>query len=78
MSTPTAELTLILLDATQASKLLGVSRATFWTYHSAGKVPLPIRLSPRVVKWRRAELEAWVQAGCPRRAMWHYPPAPDA
>lgn len=68
----------MLLDAAEAARLLGVSRSTFWTYHNAGRVPLPIRLSARVVKWRKTELEAWVRAGCPRRAFWNYNPATTA
>ena len=60
----------LLLDAPEAASLLRISRATFWKWHSSGRVPLPIRLSPRVVRWRKDELEAWVSAGCPTRGRW--------
>ena len=57
----------LLLEVREAAALISVSRATFWRLHSKGAVPLPIRLSGRVVRWRRDELEAWVQKGCPPR-----------
>jgi predicted DNA-binding transcriptional regulator AlpA len=66
----TDETTPVLLDCRQAAALLGVSRSQFWTLHNAGRVPLPLRLSPRVVRWRSDELAAWVQAGCPNREIW--------
>lgn len=60
----------LLLDCCQAAGLLGVSRRSFWTMHNCGRVPLPVRLSARVVRWRREELLAWTRAGCPGRAKW--------
>lgn len=57
----------LLLDADEAAALIGVSRATFWKLHSQGKVPLPVRLSARVVRWPKHELEHWVRSGCPAR-----------
>jgi len=60
----------MLLDARQAAAQLGVSRSMFWTLHDSGKVPCPVRLSARVVRWRRDELAAWVAAGCPKRSDW--------
>ena len=60
----------LLLDVREAAALIGVSRATFWKLHSQGRVPLPVRLSGRVVRWRKHELEAWVQSGCPTRDKW--------
>ena len=59
-----------LLTVKQAAAMIQVSRASFWSLHSAGRVPLPIRLSPRVVRWRRSELDAWILAGCPGRGDW--------
>ena len=65
---------LLLLNVDQAAAVLGVSRGTFFRLGSCGRIPLPIRLAPRVVRWRKAELEAWVAAGCPPRQKWHrYP-----
>lgn len=59
----------LLVDALEASKLLGVSRAHFYRMHNAGRVPLPVRLGGSV-RWRVSELAAWVDAGMPNRQKW--------
>ena len=59
----------LLLNATDAARLLGVSRQTFYRLHGAGRLPLPVRLG-RSCWWRSRELDAWVEAGCPGRAKW--------
>jgi predicted DNA-binding transcriptional regulator AlpA len=51
------------------ARLLSIVPSTLWSWHSAGKLPAPIRLGGRTL-WRRAELEAWVAAGCPSRERW--------
>lgn len=58
------------LPPADAARLLGVSRATFFKLHSAGKVPLPVYLSARCPRWLRAELLAWLEAGAPDRQTW--------
>ena len=60
----------LLLDARAAARLCGVSRSHFLAMHSAGKIPMPIRLGRRTL-WRGAELAAWIEAGCPSRERWH-------
>ena len=59
----------LLLDAKAAAGLCGVSRSHFLALHSAGKVPLPVRLGRRTL-WRAGELAAWTEAGCPARDRW--------
>jgi len=59
----------LLLDSTAAARLLGLGRSTFWRLHSAGRVPLPVRLGRRTL-WRAEELRKWVEAGCPPRGQW--------
>jgi predicted DNA-binding transcriptional regulator AlpA len=59
----------LLLCATEAAALCGVSRSLWWSMHSAGKVPLPIRLSRRTL-WRADELRNWTRADCPSRERW--------
>ncbi|MCE9590084.1 MAG: AlpA family transcriptional regulator [Planctomycetes bacterium] len=58
------------VSANDAAYLIGVGRATFWKLHSAGKLPLPVRLSTRCPRWRVDELRAWLAAGCPDRQTW--------
>jgi predicted DNA-binding transcriptional regulator AlpA len=67
---PTDGLDALLLDAEAAAAALGVSRSQFFRLHSAGKIPLPVRLGTRCPRWRADELRAWCAAGCPTRAQW--------
>ena len=59
----------LLVPAVEAARLCGVSRASWWAYCSAGRVPSPIRLCGRTL-WRREELVGWIRAGCPGRDRW--------
>ncbi|MCH8851419.1 MAG: AlpA family phage regulatory protein [Planctomycetes bacterium] len=58
------------LSAPDAARLCGVSRSQWWKLHSAGKIPLPVRLGTRAPRWRVDELREWLAAGCPDRAAW--------
>ena len=40
--------------------LLGISKATLHRWRGAGRFPKPIRLGPRMLAWRRVDLEAWI------------------
>jgi predicted DNA-binding transcriptional regulator AlpA len=59
----------LLIPDTDAAALAGVSRATWHRLRAAGKVPPAVRLG-RAVRWRRAEVVAWIGAGCPDRRTW--------
>lgn len=69
MTTPTPSP--LLLDATAAAALCGLSRSTFLRCDATGRLgPSRIRLAGRLVRWRRADLEQWVRAGCPCRVQF--------
>jgi len=53
----------LLLRERDLPDLLGLSRATIRRAMSAGRFPQCIRVG-RCVAWRRADLEAWIAAGC--------------
>ena len=59
----------LLLSADDSATLCGVSEASWWRYHSAGKVPAPVKLGGRTL-WRRPDLELWIDLGCPDRAVF--------
>lgn len=61
----------MVVDARDAAKLCGIGRSTWLRLHAAGKTPAPVRLG-RSVRWRTAELRAWLIAGCPSRVRWHW------
>ena len=41
----------LLLSASELGTLLGVNRSTIWTWHSGGKIPLPVRIGG-TTRWR--------------------------
>ena len=57
------------VNAKQAAAMLNVSVRQLWRLNSTGRLPRPIRLG-HCVRWRRAEIEAFVEAGCPTREKW--------
>jgi predicted DNA-binding transcriptional regulator AlpA len=57
------------VEAAQAARLCGVSRATWYSLRKAGRVPRPVRLGRRVL-WRVEELREWMAAGCPPLSRW--------
>jgi predicted DNA-binding transcriptional regulator AlpA len=57
------------LDARRSAEFVGVSRAHWMRQCAAGNTPAGVRLGARRL-WARAELEAWLLAGCPSRAQW--------
>jgi excisionase family DNA binding protein len=58
-----------LIPDTAAAALAGVSRAHWQRLRAAGKLPPAVRLGRKVL-WRRAEVIAWIDAGCPDGKVW--------
>ncbi len=54
-----------LLDVASVAEMCGCSARTVRRLSDAGRMPRPIRLGS-LIRWRRADLEAWISAGCPR------------
>ena len=65
----TSEHTAIGLPAREAAALLGISPRHLWALNASARLPMPVRLG-RSVRWIRAELEAWLEAGAPARDRW--------
>lgn len=61
--------TVLAVSARQLAEMLGVSLRQIWRLNSAGKLPKPIRLGGSV-RWDRAEVQEWFEAGCPDRRTW--------
>ncbi|MHC4618346.1 MAG: helix-turn-helix transcriptional regulator [Planctomycetota bacterium] len=65
-----AESEMLLLSASKAAVLLGISRAHFYTLHSSGRLgPMPVKLGERTL-WIREELIDWTAHRCPPREKW--------
>ena len=63
------EFNALTVNARQAAKMLNVSVRQLWRLNSTARLPKPIRLG-HCVRWRKAELEAFIQAGAPNREKW--------
>ena len=57
------------MKANEVARWLGVAKITWVRSHIAGKTPRGLRLG-RLVLWDREELERWLKAGMPNRAIW--------
>jgi len=53
-----------LLKDSEVAALLGVSRRQVWKLRAASQLPEPVRVGGSV-RWREADLAAWMDAGCP-------------
>ena len=66
--TSTITITPELLTAPQAADYLGIGARTLSRWSSEGKAPTPLKLTPGrrgTLRYRRADLAAWIAAGCP-------------
>ena len=59
----------LLIGIRPLSALLSRSIASLERDQAAGRLPPPVRIGGSRL-WRRAEIEAWVKAGCPDAATW--------
>ncbi len=53
------------IDIFELMDCLRVSRTTIKRWNSNGSMPEGIRIGPRLVRWERAVIEEWIEAGCP-------------
>ena len=53
-----------LLNVRAVAKLLDCSPRHIYRLSDAGRMPKPMKLG-QLVRWRRAELMSWLDAGCP-------------
>ncbi len=49
-----------LLTIESVAKLTALCRATIYRWVAAGRFPRPIQLGPRTVRWKSAEVDAWI------------------
>lgn len=60
----------LLIDANEVARRLGLSVRTIWRLNSAGKLPSPVPIGGKSKRWRAEEITTWVAAGCPARPLW--------
>ena len=54
-----------LMTRPEVEELLGMGRSSIYRLMREGHFPEPIRIGQRAVRWRRSELEAFLEQ-CPR------------
>ena len=59
----------LLIDIRRLGALLARSVASLERDQAAGRLPAPVYVGGSR-RWRRAEVEDWVRAGCPDRDRW--------
>lgn len=52
-----------LLTTKQVAELLSISERTLWRLVSSGRLPKPIKLSARTVRWKHSDILAFIEAG---------------
>jgi predicted DNA-binding transcriptional regulator AlpA len=57
----------LLIDTKVTSQLLNVSPRTLSRLDQLGAIPQPVRVGQNMIRWRLAEILAWIDAGCPPR-----------
>lgn len=62
---PPANTVSTLIDAAELARMLSVSKPSIWRWKEAGKLPPAITLTAQCVRWRRADIDSWLAAGCP-------------
>ena len=60
---PPADAPAPLLDVRSVAALLDCSPRHVYRLSDAGRMPAPVRLGA-LVRWRRADLDAWLSGGC--------------
>jgi predicted DNA-binding transcriptional regulator AlpA len=60
----------LLGDASALGRWLEVSKRTVFRLRTEGKLPPPVFIGSRP-RWVRAEIEAWIEAGCPPQVTWN-------
>ena len=53
-----------LINAEELARLMQISERTLWRLLSGRKLPQPVRIG-RNTRWRLAEVEQWIERGCP-------------
>ena len=59
-----ADVHALMLDVRGVAALLSCSARHVYRLADAGRMPRPVKLG-HLVRWRRAEIIAWIEQGCP-------------
>ena len=62
-----------LLRRQEVEKIVGLSCATIYRLMRKGQFPLPIKLGGQTVRWKKSELDAYID-NCPKSSGQGHPP----
>ena len=54
-----------LLTVEMLAKKLDCAKRSVHAWTREGKIPAPVRLAGKLLRWRAADISAWIAAGCP-------------
>lgn len=54
----------LLIGPEAVAQMLGCSQRHVRRQADAGQMPRPVKLGNKLIRWRRAEVEAWIADGC--------------
>ena len=49
-----------LLNVREVSKIVKMATSSIYRYVARGEFPEPVKLSSRMTRWRRSEIQAWI------------------
>lgn len=55
----------MLLDTAAVAALLGVHTRTVERLRASGRMPRPIKLGTKAVRWDRRDIQLWIDLRCP-------------
>ncbi len=61
-SAPTGDAPRVLARLPDVLKMTGLGRSTIYRWIADGSFPPPVRLGPRAVAWRWADLDRWTRS----------------
>lgn len=50
------------LRVKDVAEMLSIGKSTVWLYTKAGRLPKPIKLSPKVTVWKLSEIEQFMSS----------------
>ena len=56
------------MRAREVAAALGIAKSTLYNWIGAGQFPAPIHVGEKCSRWRRSEVDAWIDS-LPRRAV---------
>lgn len=54
----------LLIGPETVARMFGCSRRHLKRLGDAGQMPRPVKLGSKLIRWSRAEIEAWISGGC--------------